>query len=137
MKITPAHLHERVKNELRSYIVPEHHPDAIGSAMPRSWYSERLDHMREALVFPVAVRVHDVDEATGDPVTLNMLIVIDDGQGTLVAYNPARSKLVLANYFLGQDRTRPLEAASTGVRGGAVDCFLAVSVRAYVGLRLK
>ncbi|MEG3171734.1 hypothetical protein U1708_05865 [Sphingomonas sp. ZB1N12] len=125
MEITHAHLQETVKEQIDSYVVPEHHPGAIGSAMPRSWFSDRLDEMRAAVVFPVPVRMHDVDDKTGDLVTLNVLIVVDDKQGTLVAYDPESCDFVLANYALEQGHTRPLEAASTGVRGSAVDCYLA------------
>lgn len=125
MQMTHIDLWQKVAAELDGYSAPEPHPEAIGSHLPPSWLSGRLAEMRTALVMPRAAKVRDCVEETGELIIVDVMIVADDGEGTIVAYDLQADTFVLASIDPDPDQTRAVDAVSCGVRGSAVDCFLA------------
>lgn len=124
MEITHSDLARKVKAELDAFVVPAHHPEALGSALPPSWFSDRLVRMRAALVPPRFARIRDLDEETGQLIIVDVVIVADDEDGIIVAYDPKAGGFVLATPDLDRDQIRGVDIVSCGVRGEVVDCFL-------------
>lgn len=114
----------RVAFDLDVYRVPEHPENALGAALPPEWYAERLASMKAALVQPTPATIRDADPATGELVVLDVAIVVDDGEGGLVAYDPATYDYVLVVREADRDRSRGVDIVSCGVRGDVVDCYL-------------
>jgi len=81
--------------------------------------------MRTALVMPRAAKIRDCVEETGELIIVDVMIVADDGEGTIVAYDLQADTFVLASIDPDPDQIRAVDAVSCGVRGSAVDCFLA------------
>lgn len=125
METTHSDLRRKVQEELDAYQVPEPHPEAVGSPLPMSWFTGRLAEMRTALVMPCAAKIRDCAEGTGELVIVDVVIVADDGQGTIIAYDPQADTFVLATTDPDPDQIRSVDAVSCGIRGSAVDCFLA------------
>jgi hypothetical protein len=125
MEITHSDLLLLVEAEIDSYVAPEHHSEAMGSALPSSWFSDRLAEMRAVLVPPLAAKIRDLDEETGQLVIVDVVIVADDEEGTIVAYDPKADSFVLVARDPDRDQIRAVDYVSCGVRGSAVDCFLA------------
>lgn len=124
METPHSKLRQKVLAELDAYEVPEPHPEAMGLSLPPSWFSDRLAEMRTALVMPRAAKIRDGAEGTGELVIVDVVIVADDEQGIIVAYDPQADTFVLATPDPDPDRIRGVDAVSCGVRGNAVDCFL-------------
>lgn len=124
MDITHLDLRMKVEAELNAFIVPAHHPEALGLPLPPSWFLDRLVEMRAALVIPHSAKIRDTDEETGTLVIIDVIIVVDDQAGVIVAYDPKADTFVLAVPDPDQDRIRGVNAVSCGVRGRAVDCYL-------------
>lgn len=119
-----SELRQKVQAELNNYKTPEPHPETVGLPLPPSWFSGRLAEMRAALVMPHASKIRDCVEGTGELVIVDVAIVADDGQGTIVAYDPAADTYVLATNYPDPDTTRDVNIVACGIRGTAVDCFL-------------
>lgn len=124
METPHSQLRQKVLAELDAYEVPEPHPEAMGLPLPPSWFSDRLAEMRTALVMPRAAKIRDGAEGTDELVVIDVVIVADDGQGTIVAYDPQADTFVLATPDPDPDKIRGVDAVSCGIRGSAVDCFL-------------
>ena len=124
MKMDLSYLRRRVAVGLDTYRVPEHPENALGTALPPEWYAERLATMKAALVQPTPTTMRDVDPASGALVVLDVVIVVDDGEGGLVAYDPATDDYVLVVRDTDRDRSRGVDIVSCGVRGDVVDCYL-------------
>jgi hypothetical protein len=125
METSPSDLQQRVSAEIDAYVAPAHPQDAVGSALPQSWFLDRLTEMRAALVRPRTAKMRDGDEVTGAVVIKNVIIVVDDGVWTIVAYDPEACTFVLAAHDTDLDHVRGVDAVAVGVRGSAIDCFLA------------
>jgi hypothetical protein len=80
--------------------------------------------MKAALIPPYPARMRDEDRETGGVIVLDVVIVVDDGQGTLVAYDPRQDAFVLTASDKDPDQSRAVGKVSAGVRGSSVDCFL-------------
>lgn len=124
MESSLSELRQKVQAELDDYEIPEPHPEAVGLPLPSSWFSGRLAEMRAALVMPHASKIRDCAEDTGELVIVDVAIVADDGQGTIVAYDPAADTYVLASIDPDPDKARGVDVVACGIRGTAVDCFL-------------
>jgi hypothetical protein len=125
METTHSDLLRKVQVELDAYEVPEPHPEVIGSPLPLSWFTGRLAKMRTALVMPRAAKIRDCVKGIGELFIVDVVIVADDGQGTIIAYDPQADTFVLATTDPDPDQIRGVDAVSCGIRGSAVDCFLA------------
>ena len=55
---------------------------------------------------------------------LNVVIVVDDGEGGLVAYDPTADDYVLVVRDADRDCSRGVDIVSCGVRGDVVGCYL-------------
>jgi hypothetical protein len=124
MQIDFSDLPRRVALGLDAYRVLPHPESALGSALPPEWYAERLVAMRSALVQPTPAKIRDVDPATGGIVVLDVMIVVDDGEGGMVAFHPLANEFVLVVRDTDPDRLRAVDIVSCGVRGDVVDCYL-------------
>ncbi len=81
--------------------------------------------MQAALVRPHNAKVRDGDDETGEVIIRDVIIVVDDGVWTIVAYDPGAHIFILAAHDADLDRVRGVDAVAVGIRGSAVDCFLA------------
>lgn len=120
-----SELQRRVGAEIEAYIAPVHPQDAAGSALPQSWFADRLTEMRTALVLPYNAKIRDVDDITAEVIIKDVIIVVDDGVWTIVAYDPQARIFILAARDTDSDRFRGVDAVAIGIRGSAIDCFLA------------
>lgn len=125
METSHSDLQRRVNAEIDAYVAPVHSQDAVGSALPKSWFLDRLTEMRSALVRPRNAKIRDGDDVTGAVVIRDVIIVVDDGVWTIVAYDPEASTFALAAHDTDLDHARGVDAVAVGVRGSAIDCFLA------------
>jgi hypothetical protein len=125
METSHSDLRRRVSEEIDAYVAPGHPQDAVGSALPQSWFLDRLTEMRAALVRPRNAKIRDGDDVTGALVIKDVIIVVDDGVWIIVAYDPEASTFVLAAHDTDVDDVRGVDAVAVGVRGSAIDCFLA------------
>jgi hypothetical protein len=125
MGISHSDLQLLVDTEIAAYVTPKLPQDAMGSALPQSWFSERLIEMRAALVPPHDAKIRDGDDETGEVVIKDVIIVVDDGIWVIIAYDPKACTFILAAHDTDQDQVRGVDAVSVGIRGNAVDCFLA------------
>jgi hypothetical protein len=124
LKVDFFDLRHRVAADLDAYRVPELSPDALGEALPPEWYAEHLARMRDALVQPSTARIRDSDPATGELVVVDVVIVVDDGAGGLVAYDSATDEYVLVVRDADRDSARSVDIVSCGIRGDVVGCYL-------------
>ncbi len=124
METIHLELRQKVQAELDAFEAPQVHSQAIGLPLPPSWFSERLAEMRIALVMPHTAKIRDCVEGTGEIVIVDVVVVADDGEGTIVAYDPRADTFVLATADPDPDCSRGVDAVSCGVRGSAVACFL-------------
>jgi hypothetical protein len=106
----PQAIAARVRNELDHYGVPEPDPRALGTSLPPEWFIKNLKEMREALVDPYLLRL----EWAGRDV----LVVADDKDGSLVAYDPCEE----GEFALLLRENN--EIYDCHVRADAVGCFL-------------
>lgn len=110
MTVDPNAIAARVLSDLEAYGIPEHDPRALGSALPPEWFVENLGKMRGALVKPYLLHL---DWAARD-----VLVVADDKEGSLVAYDPCEEG-EFALLLRENDQIYDCH-----VRGDAVGCFL-------------
>lgn len=112
-----AEVAQIVRDEIKEFIVPQWHPEQIGSALPPEWFAEQLDEMRAALIEPYFV---DVDGDGGRPERgpFRVAIVAED-DCILLAYDPDPDG----------DFALIFKTASgfglSPIRGTAVECFMA------------
>lgn len=125
MEVDLAQLADDVRDGLAAYEIPERHPDALGTPLSPEWYKGRLAEMRAALVNPRWIRMRDQDAKSGLLVILDVVLVADDGDGSLVVFDPqADGEFALAVRDPDQVLSRGINVVSCGVRGDAVGCFL-------------
>ncbi len=125
MELNLARLAKDVSDELAAYVIPQRDVAAVGSPLPDEWYATELAAMRSSLVAPYWTKMRDIDPASQSLVILDVAVVADDGEGSLVALDPiGDSEFVLAVRETDPDRARRVEVVSCGVRGDAVGCFL-------------
>ena len=103
----------RVRSDVETYVVPERHPEQVGSPLPSEWFEAGLAQMRAALVEPYWVEMLDGEEALR-----KVAVVADDSGHALVAFDPLTEEFVLGGWHDGR-------LGSWNVRGDAVGCFLA------------
>lgn len=108
----------RVRQDLDAYEIPAHHPEALGSPLPREWFERGLAEMRAALVEPYLAEVQDFNAAQGGAFTRQVPIVADDGDIMLLAFDPRPD-----NDFALVGREGDL-LKIYNIRGDAVGCFL-------------
>ena len=58
-------LRRTIEQEIDSYVY-QHHPAAVGTAMPQEWVTQQLAAMRAALVEPVAASCRDSGHGRAD-----------------------------------------------------------------------
>jgi hypothetical protein len=126
MTVNLAQLASQVKEDLDAYEVPQTHPStALGSPLPASWYEAGLAAMRTSLVEPYWTKLRDLDPDSRKLVILDVVVVADDGDGSLVAFDPMdQGGFVLALREPDPEAGRGINTVSCGVRGDAVGCFL-------------
>lgn len=111
-------LARRVAEEVETYVIPEPHPEQLGSVLPAAWFEAGLAEMRQALVAPYPLEVNDYDSEPGSVLTRSVIVVADDKAGTLVAFDPDPA----GDFVLVW--THPDQMALSNIRGDAVGCFL-------------
>ena len=125
MEVDLVRLAEEVREELDAFVTPSPNPAALGTPLPPEWYAMELAAMRKSLVPPYWIQMRDLDPSLGRLVILNVVVVADDGDGTLVAYDPQnQGEFVLAQRGADPDAERGVGIVSCGVRGDVVGCFL-------------
>ena len=114
------HLARQVRDEIGSYVVPPPHPDQLGTPLPPEWYEAGLLEMQAALVEPYSQEVADHHIRPGEVLTRTVVIVADDGDQALLAFDPnPDGDFVLV--------WRPeKENGISNIRGDAVGCFLSI-----------
>lgn len=112
-----AELGQFVRDEIAAFVVPERHPEQLGSTLPPEWFGEQLEEMRAALVDPRFVEL-DADGASPERGPFRVAIVAED-EWIFLAYDPNPTG----------DFALIFKTASgfglSPIRGGAVDCFMA------------
>jgi len=69
--------------------------------------------------------MRDIDPGSPSLVILDVAIVADDAEGSVVAFDPrAAGEFVTALRDPDPDRASAVDVVSCGVGGDAVDCFL-------------
>jgi hypothetical protein len=125
MAVDLTRLAQDVSEELRAYVVPQRDGTEVGSPLPAEWYATGLAAMRTSLVTPYWTEMRDLDPRSGQLVILKVVVVADDGDGSLVALDPlSDGEFVLAFRDPDPDEARNIGVVSCGVRGDAVGCFL-------------
>ncbi len=110
---------DQVRDAVDGYVVSEHRPDQLGTPLPPEWFERGLIEMRAALVEPYWAEMRDYDAVSRAVVRRSVVVVADDGDGSLVMFDPgAGGDFALALREGGG-------IVSCGVRGDAVGCFLA------------
>lgn len=112
-----AELAQLVHDEMAAFVVPERHPEQLGTALPPEWFAEQLEEMRAALVAPHFVEV-DGDGGSPERSPFRVAIVAED-DWILLAHDPnPRGDFALIFKTASSFGLSP-------IRGGAVDCFMA------------
>jgi hypothetical protein len=124
MELDLASLANDVSEDLASYVVPARDGSELGSPLPDEWYAAGLAAMRSSLVPPYWTKMRDMDPVSRGLVILDVAVVADDAEDSLVTFDPAAGEFVLASRDPDPDRTRAVDVVSCGVRGDAVGCFL-------------
>jgi hypothetical protein len=116
-------LADRVRHELETYEIPERHPEMLGSALPPSWYEEKLTEMREGLVEPYWTDVVDYDSTKQAFFTRKVVIVAHDKFQNYLAYDP-RPKVTAFDDDFAMVGTEDGQLKIYDIRGDAVGNFL-------------
>ena len=125
MELDLTRLANDVSEELAAYVAPPRDAAAVGSPLPGQWYATELAAMRTSLVPPYWTKMRDINPGSQSLVILDVAVVADDAEGSLVAFDPlAGSEFVLALRDPDLDRARAVDVVSCGVRGDPVSCFL-------------
>ncbi|MDB5429461.1 MAG: hypothetical protein JWP35_577 [Caulobacter sp.] len=111
-------LAQNVLREIDAFRPPPRHPKQLGVALPPEWFEAGVAEMREALVPPYPLQVLDYDSQPGAVIEREVWIVADDGDSTLLAFDPGPF-----NDFALIWRHEKGPALSN-IRGDAVGCFL-------------
>ncbi len=109
----------RVAADIESYEIPAPHPQQLGSALPPEWFDEHLGLMRKGLVEPYWADVEGYDRVSGAPCPHKLVIVVDDGDGTYLAFDPQPNEDDFA--MVGTENG---QLKLYNIRGAAVDCYL-------------
>jgi hypothetical protein len=126
MELDLARLANDVSEELAAYVVPPRDAAAVGSPLPDEWFATELAVMRSSLVPPYWTKMRDIDPGSQTLVILDVVVVADDAERSLVAFDPlADGEFVLALRDPDPDGARGVDVVSCHVRGDAVGCFLA------------
>lgn len=107
----------RVAREIDAFKIPDPRPDH--PAQTSKWHAGRLSEMRAALVEPYVLEVavgRDQRAAARRPV----LIVASDADRALLAFDPEPQGDFVVVW------RRPSGDVLSNIRGGAVECFLAI-----------
>jgi hypothetical protein len=111
----------RVEKEIDDYRYA-YVPGLVGKPLSEEKVQAHLAALRAALVEPYLAKVarRDTFPAIGrsNPEISECVIVADDGQGTLLAYDPSTCEFLLVA------KSGPM-LASFGITGDAVGCFMA------------
>lgn len=109
----------RVAHEIDAYPIPEPSSDASGEAPPARWIAGRLADMRAALVEPYVLDVADGRDRKPAP-SRPVLVVASDAERALLAFDPDPQGDFAVVW------RRPNGDVLSNIRGGAVECFLAI-----------
>ena len=115
------HLRRDVEQAIEAYVYQVPH-DAIGRPWSDAAVADGLSQFRASLVEPywATVEIRDTFDQVGIATSpqRRCAVVADDGKGMLLLFDPTENSFVLAQ--------RGKTGLSTfGVRGDAVECFLA------------
>jgi hypothetical protein len=113
-------LARQVRDEIDSFGVPAAHPDQLGKPLPPEWYEAGLLEMRAALVEPYSQEVADHHMRPGEVLVRTVVIVADDGDQALLAFDPNPD----GDFALVWRPER--ENGISNIRGDAVGCFLSI-----------
>lgn len=108
---------QRVSSEIDAYEIPDPRPDQPGQTS--KWHAGRLSELRAALVAPYVLEIADGRDqraAARRPV----LIVASDADRALLAFDPDSQGDFVVVW------RRPSGDVLSNIRGGAVECFLAI-----------
>jgi hypothetical protein len=81
-------LAQRVATEIDTFTDPGRQPGQLGTVLPPEWFEARLAEMRNALVPPYALTVCDHGPGPDDVRLRSVIVVADNADGVLVAYDP-------------------------------------------------
>jgi hypothetical protein len=112
-------LSERVRAEIEAYEIPERRPEQVGGVLPPEWFEEHLNQMRNGLVKPYWVDVEGYDRITKAPLAHKVIVVVDDGNGLYLAFDPHPDEGDFAMVGTENDQLKLYN-----IRGDAVDCYL-------------
>jgi hypothetical protein len=112
-------LAERVSAGIDAYEIPARHPQQLGSVLPPEWFEEHLGNMRKGLVQPYWADVEGYDRISGEPRPHKLVIVVDDGNGVYLAFDPQPDEDDFA--MVGTENGL---LKLYNIRGDAVDCYL-------------
>jgi hypothetical protein len=111
-------LARQVLVEIDSFVAPPPHPPQLGTPLTPEWFKAGLTEMRAALVKPYCLEILDYDSRPGEVLTRTVVIVADDRDQTMVAFDPdPKGDFVLT-------WRHPNSVAMSNIRGDAVGCFL-------------
>jgi hypothetical protein len=118
MSTDAASISRIVLAEISDFRAPGPQPDQLGLPLPPEWFHRGLREMKRALVPPVEQEVLDYDTSPGSVLTRRVWVVADDGEGTLLVYDPhPEGDFALVWRHADQH-------ALSNIRGDAVGCFL-------------
>lgn len=111
----------RVAQDIAAYQVPTVH-EGVGLPLGADWHHRQLAALKAALVAPYAAQMRD--ERDGQLAVLSVQVVADDGEGTVVVFDPKADEFVLAVSDPDPVPSRNVNLVSCGVRGKVVGCFM-------------
>jgi hypothetical protein len=108
-----------VREEIDGFVVPEPHPQQIGTPLPPEWFVQQLSEMRDALVEPYFAEVDGDGRLLGSvprEVPRRVIVVAED-ESVFLVYDPdPEGDFALIFKFASGFSLSP-------IRGGA-DCFM-------------
>ncbi|MGZ3304352.1 MAG: hypothetical protein ACXU8U_00705 [Asticcacaulis sp.] len=113
----------RVRHEVENYEIPTRHPELLGTALPESWYAEKLAAMRNGLLDPYWAEVVDYDQTKQAYFTRKIIIIAHDERQNYLAYDPQPNDTSFDNDF-AMVGTEEDGLHIYNVRGDAVGTFL-------------
>jgi len=115
-----AALAEEVLRELDAFVPTLPNSQQLGVALPPEWFAAGIDRMRGSLVAPYTLMVDDAEISPGQVSTRAVVIVADDQNQALLAFDPNPDGDFIVVW------RRPGVLALSHIRGDAVGCFLAI-----------